>query len=744
MALREWPVRVITIYSPVRYNKARIRLRAMGPGEKGARKRRQRRGRKTWSQARLARAGRPFPFSGSLGTLKGERRNFRSGGRYRRRKTGAVDGGEARAEAARVGGETRPGAEYFSLILENLNDVVFVLDEDGVFSYVSPAIEALSHYTAEEVVGRPFTAFVHPDDLPGLISSLERTLEGGLEPYEFRVLDKTGEVRYVRTSSRLLREGGELRGLAGVMVDVTDARAAEEEARILKTICEHANFGIAVADLDGDLIFVNRYFALCHGYQPEDVLGRNLSVFHNRDQIREVEEINRRLREEGRYDTLEVWHARRDGSVFPMLMNGMVIRDLEGIPRYMAATGIDITQRKEWEAALRESEERYRDLFENAGVLIQSVDPEGRFLYVNRTWHETLGYEDEELEGLTFFDVIHPRYRDHCRELFKRVLGGEEVEVSEVVFLARDGREVFLEGKSSCRFEAGRPASTRGIFRDITARREAEEELKRYREHLEELVEARTLEIMTANERLREEIAERERVQRELEEKNRELEAFAHTVSHDLRGSLSLISGFAQAARQAARSGDGGEVEECLGYVMEGVERMDSFMYSLLAYARAGGLEAEGAVASAEEVLREVLLERRSQIEELGAEVEIGSPLPAVKADPVRLYQVFSNLVENALKYRAPSDTPRLTVACEQRGDLAVICVGDNGIGIPAEDHENIFQPFTRCCDHIHGGLGIGLATVKRAVEAWGGRVWVESAPGEGSTFYFTVPLARL
>jgi len=185
-----------------------------------------------------------------------------------------------------------------------------------------------------------------------------------------------------------------------------------------------------------------------------------------------------------------------------------------------------------------------------------------------------------------------------------------------------------------------------------------------------------------------------------------------------------------------------GEVEECLGYVMEGVKRMDSFMSSLLAYARVGGLEAEGAVASAEEVLREVLLERGSEMEELGAEVEIGWPLPAVKADPVRLYQVFSNLVENALKYRAPSGTPRLTVACEARGDLAVFCVGDNGIGIPEEEHENIFQPFTRCCDHIHGGLGIGLATVKRAVEAWGGRVWVESAPEEGSSFYFTVPLA--
>ncbi len=670
----------------------------------------------------------------------------RSGKEKKGRKRRGGEAHSGNGGGAPMGSEgskgNEPGSGFLRIVLENLNDVVFALDINGVFTYISPAIEALSHYSVEEVVGRPFVDFIHPDDLQGLFSSLGRTLDGRLETYEFRVIDKNGETRYVRTSSRPIMEDGEARGLAGVMTDVTATRSAEDEARMLKAVCENANFGIAVADLEGKLIFINGYFALSHGYRPEEIRGANLSVFHNREQMREVEEINRRLREEGRYDALEVWHVRRDGTAFPMLMNGVLIKDKDGEPRYIAATGIDITRRKEWEKALLESEERYRDLFENAGDLIQSVDPEGRFLYVNRAWLETLGYERDEVRELNLFDIVHPRYRAYCNELFERVLQGEEVEVTEVVFQAKDGGEVILEGKNNCRFEQGRPVSTRSIFRDITARRRAEEELKRYREQLEELVEARTLEIMSANERLREEIAERAKMQEELRRKNEELEAFAHTVSHDLRGSLAVICGFSETALQAARAGEVSEVEECLECVKEAAGRMDAFMYSLLTYAQMGWAGDYDATAEAGAVLREVLFERDSEIKAAGVEVRVRDPLPVVRADAVRLYQVLNNLVGNALKYRCREAVPQLTVDCRERGGMAVFCVRDNGIGIPPQEHENIFRPFARCCGPEYLGLGIGLATVKRAVEGWGGEVWVESSPGEGSSFYFSVPLA--
>lgn len=124
------------------------------------------------------------------------------------------------------------------------------------------------------------------------------------------------------------------------------------------------------------------------------------------------------------------------------------------------------------------SEELYRDLFENANDLIQAVDPEGRFIYVNRAWREALGYGEEEVGRLFLFDVIHPDNRAHCEEVFRQILSGEEVGNVEVSFLSKGGREIILEGNVNCRFEGGKPISTRGIFRDITDRREITEALQ--------------------------------------------------------------------------------------------------------------------------------------------------------------------------------------------------------------------------------------------------------------------------
>jgi PAS domain S-box-containing protein len=168
------------------------------------------------------------------------------------------------------------------------------------------------------------------------------------------------------------------------------------------------------------------------------------------------------------------------------------------------------------EKELRECGEMYRDLCENANDLIQCVTPDGRILYVNRAWKETLGYGDEEVAGLTLFDIIHPDSQAHCMEAFKRVISGEGVDKVEAVFVAKNGQEIVVEGSANCRFEGGKPVSTRGIFRDITERKRVEEELQRYRDHLKELVEGRTTDVKTLNEDLRNKIIEYDKTEEEL------------------------------------------------------------------------------------------------------------------------------------------------------------------------------------------------------------------------------------
>ncbi|GAH77494.1 unnamed protein product, partial [marine sediment metagenome] len=127
---------------------------------------------------------------------------------------------------------------------------------------------------------------------------------------------------------------------------------------------------------------------------------------------------------------------------------------------------------------LRESEERFRDLLENANDLIQSVTPDGHFVYVNRMWREVLGYSNEEIANLTLWDIIHPDFIPHCREAFQKVMSGETVNDIEAVFMAKDRKLITVEGTANCRFEGGKPVATRGIFRDVTERKRVQEELQ--------------------------------------------------------------------------------------------------------------------------------------------------------------------------------------------------------------------------------------------------------------------------
>jgi two-component system, chemotaxis family, sensor kinase Cph1 len=254
---------------------------------------------------------------------------------------------------------------------------------------------------------------------------------------------------------------------------------------------------------------------------------------------------------------------------------------------------------------------------------------------------------------------------------------------------------------------------------------------------LEELVEDRTLQVMMTNERLQNEIAERIHVEEELRSRNAELETFAHTISHDLRSTVSVIEGYAQVALEGRED----LLQECLEKIVHLTRRMENFIKSLLAYSEAGRPEGNPKAVNVGEMLGEIIMEREGEISARNAHVLIEEDLPMVRVDPLRLQQVFTNLLDNALKYLGDNPAPVIECGADTREGAVVFFVSDNGIGIARSEHRKIFEPFQRLSSEYHHGLGIGLSTVKRAVEGWGGEVWVESTPGEGSTFFFTVPI---
>jgi PAS domain S-box-containing protein len=217
------------------------------------------------------------------------------------------------------------------------------------------------------------------------------------------------------------------------------------------------------------------------GYTKEDLLSGLIpyaKIVHEDDIERVSNEVSSYSRS-GATEFIQEYRIRtKSGDTRWVEDRTWIRRDTVGAITHYQGILLDITERKN-------AEEQYRDFFENATDLIQSVDREGHFLYVNRTWRETLGYSEEDVKTLILPQIIHPDYLEHCMELFKRIISGEEVRGIEAAFSTKDGRKILVEGNASCRFVDGKPMNTRAIFHDVTKQKKMEEVLKQKIEELE-------------------------------------------------------------------------------------------------------------------------------------------------------------------------------------------------------------------------------------------------------------------
>jgi signal transduction histidine kinase len=276
--------------------------------------------------------------------------------------------------------------------------------------------------------------------------------------------------------------------------------------------------------------------------------------------------------------------------------------------------------------------------------------------------------------------------------------------------------------------------------------KQAEEELIRHREHLEELVAGRTKELRTANARLTEEVTERKRAEDELMQRaedltrsNAELEQFAYVASHDLQEPLRMVASYTQLLGKRYKGKLDGDADEFISFAVEGANRMKRLINDLLVYSRVGTWGQAPESVYSEQVLDTALASLQAAITESAAQVT-HDPLPKVLADETQLGQVFQNLIGNAVKYRGDAP-PRIHISVRQEGDMWVFSVRDNGTGIDPEYHERVFVIFQRLHHREEqSGTGIGLAVCKKIVERHGGRIWLESELGKGATFYFTIP----
>jgi light-regulated signal transduction histidine kinase (bacteriophytochrome) len=237
-------------------------------------------------------------------------------------------------------------------------------------------------------------------------------------------------------------------------------------------------------------------------------------------------------------------------------------------------------------------------------------------------------------------------------------------------------------------------------------------------------------------------LQESERRQREeVQRSNRDLEAFAHTVSHDLRAPLRSIQGFLEVLETDYAGHLGDDEKELLHRAGQGAERLELMIRDVLTYSRVGGAAAEVHPIAVREAVDAALEQLRAAIRDSGAEITVADDLPTVRADATDLVRLFQNLLGNAIKYRAPERRAGIRVGVDRRDDAWRFAVADNGVGIARDDVERIFGLFQRSGDpNDEGGFGVGLAVCRKIVARYGGRIWVDSEVGVGSTFFFTLP----
>ncbi len=291
------------------------------------------------------------------------------------------------------------------------------------------------------------------------------------------------------------------------------------------------------------------------------------------------------------------------------------------------------------------------------------------------------------------------------------------------------------------------------LYRKTAQVKRQAELLQESEKHLENMVQERTTSLQEANKQLQQEIAERNRTEEALKERtgqlegaNKELEAFSYSVSHDLRAPLRAIQGFAQIITRRHRVNLNAEGQHYFDNIIEAGNQMSKLIEDLLMYSRLGRQAVHFKPVSLKDLLTEVVDNLAARVTEADAYFSLPSSdnLPVIHGNRTLLSQIFSNLLDNALNYRRPEIPLRVALTCQIEADHVSIRVTDNGIGIPPEFHEKIFNIFQR----LHSqeecpGTGIGLATVKKSVELLGGRIWVESVVGKGSTFYVKLPGVR-
>jgi PAS domain S-box-containing protein len=481
-----------------------------------------------------------------------------------------------------------------------------------------------------------------------------------------------------------------------------DRLASEEIVRLAVEACPS---GMIMTDAGGKIVLVNAEAERLFGYRREELLGRSIDILvpetgralHGGHRASFTAKPEARRMGVGR----DLYGVRKDGTQIPVEIGLNPIQTKDGLMVLSAIT--DISERKL-------ADERFRLVVEAcpSGMIMISAD--GKIVLVNAEAERLFGYAREELFGRSIDILVpamvrtgHAMHRDAfiARPEARRMGIGRDL-----YGVRKNGTQVPVEiGLNPIQTSDG--LMVLSAITDISERKRAIEALA-----------ARGA---------------------ELQRSNADLEQFAYVASHDLQEPLRMVSSYTELLAEHYKGKLDEKAEKYIHYAVDGAKRMQQLVKDLLAYSRVDSQAKAPTIIKSGIVVEDVLDRLKAAIEESHARI-VYDGLPAVRADTVQLAQVFQNLIGNALKFHGER-TPQIRIGAERKNDKWVFRVEDNGIGIDMQYAERIFQMFQRLHERgRYAGSGIGLAIAKKIVERHGGRIWFDSQPQHGTTFYFTMP----
>lgn len=620
-------------------------------------------------------------------------------------------------ERRKTEGRLREAEKRYRDLVEHVPAVIYTAEAgaEGKWYYISPRIESLTGFTPDEWMSDQLLWYsrIHPDDREAAIENEKlAVLEKRQYQTEYRFMRKDGSIIWIRDESLNIPEDTDrdLNIVQGILLDITARKQVEEKLQsnesLLTAIIENIPFDFWANDIDDRYILQNSVSRKLAGL----LIGKTVDDLNVPAELREIykEKQLRALRGETIREEVEY---QRDGekayalNIHAPIWNNGNINGLIGMT-------IDMTEQRKAQEALKDAELLYRTLVEETSVVLyrDAAEEGGPSIFISPQIENMIGYSVEEWsQSPTLWQsLVHPDDLKYVLNAIHTVITMQENNISEYRFKSKKGDWIWVRDEAvPVKDENGNLLYVQGVYLNITKQKQVEEQ--------------------------------REALIRELESKNSELERFTYTVSHDLKAPLVTMSGFLGYLEEDALRGNMERLRHDINRIMEANLKMQRLLNELLELSRVGRLMNAPEVVPFGQIVQEALSRVEGRVSAKHIQVLVGEDLPAVYGDRIRLTEVVQNLLDNAAKFMGTQTEPRIEVGVETVRGETVFFIRDNGIGIDPKYHKKVFDLFDKLNPSMEG-TGVGLALVKRIIEVHGGKIWIESEPGQGTTFHFTLP----